>query len=391
MLCYTPKLESLWLVFSGNEAHHSSNIESTFGTRFQRKRTFTKEPNIATKFQMLTKWTEQTPVLRSPAFASGTSLFSAGSEAQRFSVRCVAFYQSIWQYLSPPNYGNNRTVGMRIKWLYGHPEDASTATYRTFSTGLSIALKLALSPSLQSNMSNPSLTHTNPYIQGGWDPENSWPNDGSFDPSSPRSSSWIPAQSAYGVLPLGATPGALPPGLLGRHFTFRFMSNGNQTNLAFVGPNHRACYRIRTDNTHSYISVPQGHLARVSWTGAEPVMERGGRTIRASEFLLETGDAHGRRIKIMRANGEDFAWTYDKKAFYVSSHTSSACNNQVTRPPPLSQIHPANDLNKTIGTVYNAHGVELRILPDGLTTELLNCIVLAIVMMQGKMFVGLNR
>ncbi|KAL5507787.1 hypothetical protein ACEPAH_5405 [Sanghuangporus vaninii] len=259
---------------------------------------------------------------------------------------------------------------MRIKWLYEHPEDASTAAYRTFSTALSIALKLALSPSLKSNMSNPSLTHTNPYIQGGWNPENSWPNDGSFDPSSPRSSSWIPAQSAFGVLPLGATPGALPPGLLGRHFTFRFMSNGNQTNLAFVGPNYRACYRIRTDNTHSYISVPQGHLARVSWTGAEPVLERGGRTIRASEFLLESSDAHGRRIKIMRVNGEDFAWTYDKKAFY---------------------IHPANDLSKTIGTVYNAHGVELRILPDGLTTELLNCIVLAIVMMQGKMFVGLNR
>ncbi|KAL5487554.1 hypothetical protein ACEPAI_5662 [Sanghuangporus weigelae] len=386
MLCYTPLLEPLWLVFSGNEAHHSLNTKSTVGARFQRKRTFAKEPNTATKFQMRPYCDRLHSHQAHPC--------SPLAEAQSASYRehgCVAFYQSIWQYLSPPDYGNNRTVGMRIKWLNRHPEDASTAVYRTFSTALSIALKFALPPSLQYNMSNPSITHTNPYNQGGWDPENSWANDGSFDPSSPRSSSWIPAQSAFGVLPLGATPGALPPGLLGRHFTFRFMSNGNQTNLAFVGPNYRACYRIRTDNTHSYISVPQGHLARVSWAGAEPVLERGGRTISASEFLLESSDAHGRRIKVMRVNGADFAWTYDKKAFYVSSHTSSACNNQVTRSPPFPQIHPANDLSRTIGTVYNAHGVELRILPDGLTTELLNCIVLAIVMMQGKMFVGLNR
>ncbi|KAL5527876.1 hypothetical protein ACEPAG_6677 [Sanghuangporus baumii] len=364
MLCFTTTLKPLWLVFSGNEAHHSSNIKSTIGARFQRKRTFVKEPNTATKFQ-----TSEILCAVGAVTSGDLCRFTPFRQSYR-EHGCAAFYQSIWQYLSQPDYGNNRTVGMRIKWLYGHPEDASTAVYRTFSSALSIALKLALSPSLQFNMSNPSMTHTNPYNQGGWDPENSWPNDGSFDPSSPRSSSWIPAQSAFGVLPLGATPGALPPGLLGRHLTFRFMSNGNQTNLAFVGPNYRACYRIRTDNTHSYISVPQGHLARVSWTGAEPVLERGGRTISASEFLLETNDAHGRRIKIMRVNGANFAWTYDKKAFY---------------------IHPANDLSKTIGTVYNAHGVELRILPDGLTTELLNCIVLAVVMMQGKMFVGLNR
>lgn len=184
---------------------------------------------------------------------------------------------------------------MRIKWLHGNPEDASTTAYRTVSNRLSIALKLALLLSLKSIMSNPSMTHTNPYVQGGWNPENSWPNDGSFDPSSPHSSGWIPAQSAFGVLPLGATPGALPPGLLGRHLTFRFMSNGNQTNMAFVGPNYRACYRIRTDNTHSYIAVPQGPLARVCWTGAEPVLECGGRSIPASQFLRETVDAQQRR------------------------------------------------------------------------------------------------
>ncbi|EJD01646.1 uncharacterized protein FOMMEDRAFT_30285 [Fomitiporia mediterranea MF3/22] len=218
-------------------------------------------------------------------------------------------------------------------------------------------------------MSNPSLTHSNPYIQGGWDAENSWPNDGSFVPGSPRSASWVPAQTAYGVLPLAATPGALPPGLLGAPITFRFMASGNQTNLAFVGPNYRACYRIRTTATHSVISVPQGTLATICWTGLEPTAERGGRVLRASEFLREARDAQGRRIKLMNVDGREYAWTYDEKGFY---------------------IHPANNMAQILGFVYNSYGVELKVVPHGLSAEMLNCIVIAVSMMQGKMFVGLH-
>lgn len=143
-------------------------------------------------------------------------------------------------------------------------------------------------------MSQPSMTHSNPYIQGGWDAENSFPDDGSFNPGSERTSGWVPAQSAYGVLPLSSTPGVLPPGLLGPSITFRFMAFGNQTNLAFVGPNYRACYRIHTTSTQSRIAVPQGTLATVTWRVPEPILERGGRSYRVSEFLRETRDAQGR-------------------------------------------------------------------------------------------------
>ena len=151
-------------------------------------------------------------------------------------------------------------------------------------------------PLHSSSMSNPSYTHSNPYVQGGWDPDkSSFPDDGSFIPGAEQAAGWRPAQTAFGVLPMRTAPGTLPPGLLGPAVTFRFMAYGNQTNLAFVGPNYRACYRIQTTATQSRIAVPQGTLATIHWRLPEPSVERGGRSYRISEFLRETSDEQGRK------------------------------------------------------------------------------------------------
>ncbi|KAI5118980.1 hypothetical protein M0805_001119 [Coniferiporia weirii] len=229
-------------------------------------------------------------------------------------------------------------------------------------------------------MSNASWTHNNPFTQGGWDGEGSWPNDSSSSPapsshssgstgSSGSAGQWVPAQSSYGILPLAATPGALPPGLLGAPITFRFMASGSQANLSIVGPGGRACYRVRTNTTHSYVSVQAGIIATINWAGAEPAIEMGGRLYRMSDYLRDSRDAHRRRIRTMTIEGREFSWTYDDKGFY---------------------IHPSGSFGQILGFVYNLNGIELKVVGNGLSTEMLNNIVIAIILMQGKMFVGLR-
>ncbi|THH07182.1 hypothetical protein EW145_g3562 [Phellinidium pouzarii] len=151
-----------------------------------------------------------------------------------------------------------------------------------------------------------SLTHINPFVQGGWDSEGPWPNDGSNSPATSSHSSgstrgndavsqWFPAQSSYGVLPLAATPGVLPPGLLGAPVTFRFMACGNQTNIAVVGPGTRTIYRMKTNSTHTYVSIQTGIVAIINWAGTEPILELGGRSYRTSEYLRDSRDAQHTR------------------------------------------------------------------------------------------------
>lgn len=132
-----------------------------------------------------------------------------------------------------------------------------------------------------------STLRSNPFAQGGWDPEASWPNDGSFVPGTPQSSSWFPAQTAYGVLPVAATPGILPPGLIGDPFTFRFLAQGTQKCLAVVGPNSRAFYRVETNGSQSHIRSIHGIVATISWDGHVPLVEIYDRRLEKAEFLKE--------------------------------------------------------------------------------------------------------
>lgn len=154
-------------------------------------------------------------------------------------------------------------------------------------------------------MSNASYTHYNPYTQSGWISD-TWPADSQASPTpSSRSSNssssgvssgeWIPAQSSYGILPIAATPGVLPAGVAGPLMSFRFMAHGNQLNMSVIGPGDRHCLRVRTNTTHTYAMAPSGTVAIINWTGAEPVIERGGRFAAASEFLRDARDAQGKR------------------------------------------------------------------------------------------------
>ncbi|KAH8118798.1 hypothetical protein DFH11DRAFT_701233 [Phellopilus nigrolimitatus] len=228
-------------------------------------------------------------------------------------------------------------------------------------------------------MTNPTWTHNNPFVQGGWDSEGSWPSSILFSPApsshssgssggSDPSSQWVPAQSSFGVLPVMATPGALPPGLLGA-ITFRFMALGNQTNLSVTGPGNRICYRVRTSNTHSYITSPSGAVATVTWNGTETTIERGGRTLRVSDYLRDMRDAQHRRIKVVTIEGREFAWSFDDRGIY---------------------LHPNGNTGHVLCWIYNLNGVEFKVLGDGLSTEMLINLVLAVVLMQGRMFVGLR-
>ena len=154
-------------------------------------------------------------------------------------------------------------------------------------------------------MSNASYTHHNPYTQSGWISD-TWPADSQASPAPSSHSSgpssggvssgeWIPAQSSYGILPIAATPGMLPAGVIGPMMSFRFMAHGNQLNMSVIGPGGRHCLCIRTNTTHTHAMAPSGMVATINWTSAEPVIERGGRFTTASEFLHDARDTQGKR------------------------------------------------------------------------------------------------
>lgn len=73
------------------------------------------------------------------------------------------------------------------------------------------------------------------------------------------------------------------------------MAHGSHLSMAVGGPGNRIALRIKSNTTHSYAMAPSGTVAVVNWTGAEPVIERGGRFVTASEFLREVRDPQGRK------------------------------------------------------------------------------------------------